>query len=62
MKKKHYGMTPVYTPLTVALLAHPFEGDPKDDYKCVHCGKPRALHADPEDSKTDNEPDNQSPI
>lgn len=28
------------------LETHAFEVDPKDDYRCLKCHRPRALHAD----------------
>lgn len=36
--------------LTAPLSAHAFVPDPADDYRCRRCRRPRALHADPEES------------
>ena len=35
--------------LAYPLEGHPFTVNPLDDYRCLLCHRPRALHADPQD-------------
>lgn len=38
--------------LAFPLESHAFTVDPLDDYRCLLCHRPRALHADPPDNYT----------
>ena len=47
--------------LQYPLESHAFVVDPKDDYRCARCHRPRALHEQPEEALPDLPPPPQPP-